>query len=627
MTTEAGEDANSIGQPGTIGVTRRLALNACEPCRQRKAKCDEGQPQCGRCTRLRLSCHYKELSVKKDPVLLHIRKSLANLESQMEEMRSLLHRDRSFADGSPENTYTATIAYREQDTIFAQGPTERASSPLPSTPLHHSTAPQNILLWPCLQASLPNLNSVYGLRGEIAEHNTRDAMNVPLSSEHLTTHDNLLSSLTMSQIKCLTKAFFDDLSIYSPLLVESEFADRILGPVLAGGTTSELDVCIVLLVLFLGGKALVDQDNQAIPDDPQGALDAFLDPVEADLRLSQLSLRIRHNAEISWRCAQALLLTGLFYSQQINVLDHFQAVQRACTTIMILLQCNPRPTQTEVQIYWVAQLLAEFELPASGIGRYEDLIPFPFSEYRNAEEPREVHRVTFLAHLALRKLLNRIHSNIYGHDHRHTQSVMGLTASSSLSTGFSASMSIIEELDHQLELWRQHLPTELSFPTLAQMNPWQHEYLTRHRTASPFERAVGALRARYCAAKSIILRPFLYTLLNSPPQENISARDQENAQLCMLAVLQAVLRQGILRDSIRAIPMPVNLIRCFFAGAIVMRLVYKRPDLHSLLPADWKVIYDIQDRIEADAAHLSPTIAEDMQILRRLDYMPHNGAV
>ncbi|KAL3447521.1 hypothetical protein BJX65DRAFT_92268 [Aspergillus insuetus] len=323
---------------------------------------------------------------------------------------------------------------------------------------------------------------------------------------------------------------------------------------------------------------------------------------------------------------------SLFYSQRLNVLEHFQAVQRACTTIMILLQSNPRPSPTEIQIYWVAythesQLLAEFELPASGLGRYEDMIPFPFSEYRNAEEPRELHRVTFLAHLALRKLLNRIHLNIYGHGNRHSQSSMGLTASSSLSTGFSASMSIIEELDHQLELWRQHLPTELAFPALAQMDPWQHEDLTRRRAASPFERATGALRARYCAAKSIILRPFLYTLLNSPPDGGIPARDQENAQLCMLAVLQAVLRQGILRDSIRAIPMPVNLIRCFFAGAIVIRLVYKRPDLHSLLPADWKVIYDIQDRVETDAAHLSPTIAEDMQILRRLDYMHHSSAV
>jgi hypothetical protein len=52
---------------------------------------------------------------RKDPVLLHIRKSLANLESQMEEMRSLLQRDRNLVTSSPENTFAATPAYREQD--------------------------------------------------------------------------------------------------------------------------------------------------------------------------------------------------------------------------------------------------------------------------------------------------------------------------------------------------------------------------------------------------------------------------------------------------------------------------------------------------------------------------------
>ncbi|KAL4779188.1 hypothetical protein BJX76DRAFT_98373 [Aspergillus varians] len=607
MSADALEDAIGFGQPLTAGTgnTRRLALNACEPCRQRKAKCDEGQPQCGRCSRLRLACRYKEPHVKKDPVLLHIRQSLASLESKMDALRGLLlQREGDPSRSSPyellgglpgagsrglESTGTLTAVPAHSAAMGGHGAaafTTEQDSPLPSTPLHHSTAPQNILLWPCLQ------------------------------------------------IKCLSKAFFDELSIYSPLLVESVFADHILGPVLTGTSTSELDVCIVLLVLFLGGKALGDQEESDLPDDPHGALGVFLDPIEADVRLSQLSLRVRYSAEISWRSAQALLLTGLHYSQRINVLEHFHAVQRACTVIMILLQSNPRPNPNEIQIYWVAyahesQLLAEFELPPSGIARYEDMIPFPFSEYRNAEEPRSVHRMAFLAHLALRNLLNRIHANIYGHGSRHSpndtlSNTSGLTASSSLSTGFSTSMSIIKELDHQLELWREHLPTELAFPTLAQMNPWQREGLTKRRAASPSDRAIGALKARYCAAKSIILRPFLYELLNSPPQEGIPASSQEIARLCLLAVLQAALHQGILRDSIRGIPMPINLIRCFFAGAILLRLVDRRPDLHSLLPADWKVIHDIQDRVEADAACLSPTIAEDMQILRRLDYMPRS---
>ncbi|KAL2812456.1 hypothetical protein BDW59DRAFT_167809 [Aspergillus cavernicola] len=644
------------GLEGSI-VTRRLALNACEPCRQRKAKCDEGQPQCGRCARLRLSCHYKDISVKKDPVLLHIKKSLASLESKMDALRGLLQRneDPSFPSPSqsgpriavavsPENTFPPAHSSlgrtptSGQDAPFPELSTEQPSDVLPSTPLHHSTAPQNILLWPCLQASLPNLDSVYGLRGEIAEHNTRDARNMQLLPiEPLSTQDNPLSSLTMSHIKCLTKAFFDDLSIYSPVLVESEFADHILGPVLTGTSTSELDICTVLLVLFLGGKSLQDEQGQSLSDDLRRSLGPFLDPGESSTWLSSLSLRVRYSAEIRWRSAQALLLAGLYYSQEINVLDHFNAVHRACTVIMMLLQSNPRPNPNEIQIYWVAyahesQLLAEFELPASGIGRYEDMIPFPFSEDRNTDAPGGFHRMIFLAHLALRKLLNRIHSNIYSQGRQSRNYAFNniapssLTASSSLSTGFSPSLSIIDELDHQLELWRQHLPAELSFPTLAQMNPTRREDMTR-RTAVPYERALGSLRTRYCSAKSIILRPFLYKLLNSPPQETIPPADQENARLCLLADLQAVRRQGVLGDSIRAIPMPVNLIRCFFAGAILLKLVHQRQDLYCLLPANWEDIHHLQARFEVDAAHLSPTIAEDMRILRRLDYMSQSNTV
>ncbi|RDW61744.1 fungal specific transcription factor domain-containing protein [Aspergillus mulundensis] len=572
---------------------------------------------------------------RKDLTLFHIRESLASLEAKMDGLRALLQREESAAlprIESPENAHASVPAYRSATV-------DTPDSPMPSSPLHHSTAPQNILLWPCLQASLHRLDTMYGLRAEITEHNKRDTRNWQLLwSEKATAPETLLSSLTLSQIQCLKKAFFDDFSIYSPLLVESEFSDHILGPVLTGASTSELDICTVLMVLFLGGRALTDQGELGVPDDPRGISKAFLDADEANTRLSQLSLKIRSSAEVSWRAAQALLLTGLYYSQQINVLEHYQAVQRACTIIMILLQSNPRPSPTEIQIYWVAyvhesQLLAEFELPASGISRYEDTIPFPFSESRSAHEPRELHRMIFLAHLALRKLLNRIHSNIYGHGSRHNRhdilsniSPAGLAASSSLSTGFSTSMLMIEELDHQLELWRQHLPAELTFPTLAHMNPWQDEDLTTRRAASPYERAIGALRARYCAAKTIILRPFLYTLLNTPPQSTIPATAHENAKLCLLATFQAVLRQGILRDSIRAIPMPINLIRCFFAGAILLRLVEKRPDLHSLLPADWHVIWRIQERVEMDASHLSPTIAQDMELLRKLDQISPGSA-
>lgn len=40
-------------------VVRRRAAKACQPCRSRKAKCDEATPICGHCRDLRLDCRYE----------------------------------------------------------------------------------------------------------------------------------------------------------------------------------------------------------------------------------------------------------------------------------------------------------------------------------------------------------------------------------------------------------------------------------------------------------------------------------------------------------------------------------------------------------------------------------------
>ncbi|KAL4967867.1 fungal specific transcription factor domain-containing protein [Aspergillus stella-maris] len=538
----------------------------------------------------------------KDPTLLHIRHALKSLDSKVDALGAIIEKHeghfpdhpvhRAADPGTPSLVYYPPV----RPDVGNPGTPGEQTFTLPTTPQHHSTAPQNILLWPCLQASLPYLDNMYALRGEIAEHNKRNTRNLQiLPDDYLTAQENILSSLTLAQIKCLITAFFDDVPVYSSVMVESEFADQILGPVLTGSNSSGSDVCIVLLVLFLGAKALRDQADPAIPEQINNTLGVFLDPDESEALLVQLCLRVRYSAEISWRSAQALLLTG-----------------------------NPQPQPHEFQIFWMAylhecQILAEFELPASGIGRYEDIIPFPFSGRRNASEPGGLLRVSFLAHLALRKLLNRIHSTIYYHETPSSN----LTASSSLSTGFSTTMSVIKELDHQLELWRQHLPAELAFPTLDQMTPWQGENYGSI-TTSPYDRALGTLKTRYCAAKSIILRPFLYKALHPSPHESVSPSELEYSRLCLLAVLQAPLHQGILTNILRASQTPMNIFRHFFAAAILLRLVDRRHDLRHLLPSNWEIIYDIQRRVELEVSHLSPTIAEDMRILRRLD---ETGAV
>ena len=47
------------GEDGKTFRTRRRALQACESCRAKKSKCDNGRPSCGSCLQHGLHCVYK----------------------------------------------------------------------------------------------------------------------------------------------------------------------------------------------------------------------------------------------------------------------------------------------------------------------------------------------------------------------------------------------------------------------------------------------------------------------------------------------------------------------------------------------------------------------------------------
>lgn len=60
-----------------------------------------------------------------------------------------------------------------------------------------------------------------------------------------------------------------------------------------------------------------------------------------------------------------------------------------------------------------SQILAEIGFPPSGISRFENEIPLPFADSYAEERPEAEYQFFFLAQVALRRLLNRIHSNLY----------------------------------------------------------------------------------------------------------------------------------------------------------------------------------------------------------------------
>ena len=90
-----------------------------------------------------------------------------------------------------------------------------------------------------------------------------------------------------------------------------------------------------------------------------------------------------------------------------------------------------------------------------------------------------------LAQIALRKLLNRVHTALYKQDKTHLDS--------------PRSLAIARELDYQLEAWKSHLPAPLRWDS---------------SDPPPSDINAARLRAKYFGAKYIIHRPFVYHALH-----------------------------------------------------------------------------------------------------------------
>lgn len=60
-----------------------------------------------------------------------------------------------------------------------------------------------------------------------------------------------------------------------------------------------------------------------------------------------------------------------------------------------------------------SDILAELDLPASGITRFEETMPFPEFLYASYENEETINGMYYVSQTVLRKLLNRVHKYLY----------------------------------------------------------------------------------------------------------------------------------------------------------------------------------------------------------------------
>ena len=239
--------------------------------------------------------------------------------------------------------------------------------------------------------------------------------------------------------------------------------------------------CIVLLVIAIG--SLIPQKFEG---DPPGL--AYFAAAWGILP----KVMLRNNLV----AVQSQVLAALYLMHIFRYLEAWNMLAGASLKLQLLMR-RPERLSTEEEelgsrVYWSAamiesDLLAELDLPQTGLSRLEERFPLPLAlEFfeRSTTIRHESHY--FLADLTLRRIHTHMSAMLYRWTSQYsTHETQGSIAQLEL---------MIHELDHQLNKWYTQLPLAMNFP------------LHRVDSLSP---AQATLRLRYFACRTIIFQPYV----------------------------------------------------------------------------------------------------------------------
>ncbi|KAI1344892.1 hypothetical protein F5Y15DRAFT_10362 [Xylariaceae sp. FL0016] len=201
------------------------------------------------------------------------------------------------------------------------------------------------------------------------------------------------------------------------------------------------------------------------------------------------------------------ILAGLYHGQLGRVLESWSYITSASRTLQVILRPsfdrltnhnyslgqNKRDNQLAFAFWTCLQLesdiLAEMQLPHSGILQYESLMPYPDTTWAvNQGFPAPLVQ-SYLAQLYLRKQLNQIHNLLYNPENDERQA--------SLETGINHIQSMLKDT----------------------RSTWvPQDYVWNDSDPLATDILSARLRAKYWGSQVIIYRPFLRMILNNEAQ-------------------------------------------------------------------------------------------------------------
>ncbi|PGH15985.1 hypothetical protein AJ80_05361 [Polytolypa hystricis UAMH7299] len=485
---------------------RKRTSLACDTCRVRKVRCD-GRDPCLTCSSAGEECTYGlETSPKsKTDIVLDV---ALRSERLLREMSARL-----VQNDQPVNIVSSPVAVispAPTDSTRRQFEIEHNISNAILSPFHASTT-ESILAWPHFD-HLQSLRQDYSFSVFNLENSRPSFPQLPSAIQPYASR---------SDIERTIQNFSQNVNFWYPTMTRTKL--RASQQIMTSGRLDDSESsCLALLVMALGSAsalvASVAEYDDPVPEETENRSqwkvmsELYFDSALKKLHVAQMECTIDS--------VQCLFFAGLFFAFLQRPVQAWSFLSSAATKCRLLLLSQGSNIGLEDyeclrRIFWSCYILesdylAELSaLPQSGISDIESSIPLP-GEFDTHDSPldKEKSSLYFLACISIRRLLNRVHNLLYAKD----------TGASFDDAQFP---SVVSELDHQLEQWRELLPPDFQFD--ASWSPAQ----------SP---QGGFLRQRYLTCRSVIYRPYLnWALSNSADIDGLPEDVYENCKRCLQA--------------------------------------------------------------------------------------------
>ncbi|KAK2796912.1 hypothetical protein FQN50_009371 [Emmonsiellopsis sp. PD_5] len=381
-------------------------------------------------------------------VALRSERLLREVSSQLSYVEGIVSRSNPSAatmDSSPLATISSTTTDNTRGQIV---PTLNISNAILS-PFHASTT-ESILAWPhfdSFQSLREGYNfSVFHLENSRQSLPIRSSTMQPYTSRH--------------DIENLAQSFGSNINFWYPTMTQNKLR-QLQQTIVAGNLDDTVQSCLALLVMALGAASdriafHVANREPSLHETENQSQQKILSELYFDSALKKIFMA---QVECTIDAVHCLFLAGLFSAYLQRPIQAWSFIS-AATTKCRLLTLSPDPNTSHEdeeclrRLFWSCYILesdylAEIAaLPQSGIADIESSVSLPGEYHTHASQvDEEKASLYFLACISIRRLLNRVHNLLYAKD----------TGASFDEAQFP---SVVSELDHQLEQWRDFLPPD-----------------------------------------------------------------------------------------------------------------------------------------------------------------------